>query len=140
MTGFLPDDEPPEVVVDGHGVPRDVTSARRRFYGPPPPPRPARHVLDLPSVLGRRLILVYEQGPVYDVRAASEVWTDESGSWVKVVDEWRWYAYLEADPAARPSSCPRAVAWATTNVWVEADPDRPAAGSDASTPAEWTED
>lgn len=134
MSGFLPDDNQ-EIVVDADGVPRDVTSARRRFYGPPPPPRPPQHVLDVPTVLGRRLILMYDDGPVHDVRAASEVWTDDSGTWIKVVEEWRWYAYLESDPTTRPPSCPRAIAWATTNVWVESGPDTPAEGSGQSAPA-----
>lgn len=95
----------------------DIEMQRRRY--PPPPPLTPRHVLDVPSVIGRRLILMTPDGPKRDYRAASDVIIDDSGSHIRVVEEWRWYAWLAMDESTRPASCPRARAWSATNVWVE---------------------
>jgi hypothetical protein len=116
-SGWIGDE--PDIVVDGRGVARDAAGARRKSYGPPPDKGPPPHVLDVPAVTGRRLILMTENGPIYDCRAASEVFADESGTWIKVVEEWRWYAWREMPEPTRPPSCPRARAWSTTNIWVE---------------------
>lgn len=75
--------------------------------------------MDVPTVDGQRVVLMTPAGPLYDYRAASEVFSDDSGTWIKVVQEWRWYAWREMPDAVRPSSCPRSRAWSTTNVWVE---------------------
>ena len=91
---------------------------RRESFGIPPTRRP-QHVMDVPSVEGRRVILMTPAGPLYDYRAASEVFTDDSGSWIKIVQEWRWYAWREMPEASRPEACPRARAWSTTNVWLD---------------------
>lgn len=91
---------------------------QRRRYGPPPATQP-RHVFDVPSVIGQRLILVTPDGPIRDYRAASDVIIDDAGSWIRVVPEWRWYAWLQQPEETRPPACPRSKAWSTTNVWVE---------------------
>src|SRR5687767_1086881 len=78
-----------DFAADGRGVVHDLSSARRKAFGQPPPVL-AIPVVDVPSVLGRRVVCVNEHGPIYDRRAASEVFTDDSGSWIKVVEEWRW--------------------------------------------------
>lgn len=95
----------------------EIEMKRRRY--PPPPPLTPRHVLDVPSVIGRRLILMTPTGPKRDFRAASDVIVDESGSHVRVVEEWRWYRWLAMPEDTRPEACPRARAWSATNVWVE---------------------
>jgi hypothetical protein len=110
-------------VVDGRGVIHDVTSSRRKVYPQPPPIAPVP-VVDVPSVLGRRVICVNERGPIYDLRASSEVFTDDSGSWIRVVSERRWYAWLDEARESRGSSCPRSIAWAATNVWLEQSQER----------------
>jgi hypothetical protein len=107
-----------DLALDGHGVVHDLSSARRKKF-PQPPAVIAVPVDDVASVYGRRVVHQKEDGPVYDLRAASEVFTDSSGSWIKVVREWRWYAWLATPAAARPEVCPRAIALATLNVWVE---------------------
>lgn len=114
-----PDDPWANAYIDDDGRLRDLTDVRRKSYGPPPPPRAPRHVTDAASVKGRRLILMKADGPVYDVRAASEVWSDDAGQWIAVVEEWRWYAWVQADLESRPASCPRSVAHPVVNVWVE---------------------
>jgi hypothetical protein len=78
---------------DPSGELRDLSNTQRVFWGPPPPAPAPVHVTELESVLGRRLILVQESGPVYDLCAASEVWTDDSGSWIKIVEDWRWHTW-----------------------------------------------
>jgi len=71
------------------------------------------------KVNGRRLILMTAEGPVCDVRATSEVWSDDAGQWIAIAEEWRWYAWLHTTAQARPSGCPRSIAHPTVNVWVE---------------------
>jgi hypothetical protein len=105
---------------DPSGELRDLSNTQRVFWGPPPPAPAPVHVTEPESVIGRRLILVQERGPVYDLCAASEVWTDGSGSWIKIVEDWRWHTWANT-PAYRDRTpqCPRAVAHPTVNVWVE---------------------
>jgi hypothetical protein len=110
--------EAEHLALDGHGVLHDLSSARRKKF-PQPPAVVAVPVEDVASVYGRRVVHQREDGPVYDLRAASEVFTDSSGSWIKVVREWRWYAWLATPKQSRPQICPRAIALATLNVWVE---------------------
>jgi hypothetical protein len=111
-----------ETYLDGERVYVDLSTFRRRSYGSPPAPRPVP-VVDVPSVYGRRLIHMTADGPVYDLRAVSEVFTDSAGSWVRQVREAQWYAWLLTPRDQRPSTCPRAVALPTLNVWVEMYPD-----------------
>jgi hypothetical protein len=105
--------------MDDANPPGDESIEMKRRRYPPPPPTTPRHVLDVPTVIGQRLILMTPNGPLRDYRAASEVIIDDSGSWIRVVAEHRWYAWLETPEDTRPPSCPRAKAWSTTNVWVE---------------------
>ena len=114
-----PDDGWANAYIDDDGRLRDLNDVRRESYGPPPPPRPPRHVTDVANVNGRRLILMTADGPVHDVRAASEVWSDDAGQWVMIAEEWRWYAWTRAPTNTRPGSCPRSVAHPVLNVWVE---------------------
>lgn len=103
---------------DGHGLLHDVSSARRKQY-PQPAPVVAIPVVDVATVYGRRVVHQKEDGPVYDLRAVSEVFTDAAGTWIKVVPEWRWYAWIATPEDKRPETCPRATALPTLNVWVE---------------------
>lgn len=112
----LPEDLPDNVPDD---FAEERPGPRRPKFGNPPPTRRPVHVLDAPTVEGRRVILMTPDGPLYDYRAASEVFSDDAGTWIKVVQEWRWYAWQEMPAATRPATCPRARAWSTTNVWVE---------------------
>jgi hypothetical protein len=109
------------LALDGHAVLHDLPSAHRKKH-PQPPPVVAAPVVDVASVYGRRVVHQKETGPVYDLRAVSEVFTDSSGSWVKVTPEWRWYAWISTPAEARPEACPRATALPTTNVWLEQYP------------------
>jgi hypothetical protein len=111
-------DELDRFAVDGRGILHDLTSARLKRYPQPAPIVPIP-VVDSPNVLGSRVICVNQRGPIYDLRAASDVFTDESGTWVRIVSERRWYAWLEESPESRGAACPRAVAWPAANVWVE---------------------
>lgn len=114
-----PDDGWANAYIDDDGRLRDLSDVRRESYGPPPAPKQPSHVTDVASVNGRRLVIMTADGPVRDVRATSEVWTDDAGQWIAISEEWRWYAWLHTDPVSRPSSCPRSVARPTVNVWVE---------------------
>lgn len=112
-----------ETVIDGETVLVDLSSFERKFYGPPPPVD-AVPVVDVPSVYGRRLVHMRPEGPVYDLRAVSEVFTDSSGSYVMQVREWQWYAWLNQPDSERTPRCPKAVALPALNVWVEQYPPR----------------
>jgi hypothetical protein len=115
-------DEVKDLAVDGHGVVHDMSSARRKQHRQPPPVV-AVPVVDVASVYGCRVVHQKESGPVYDLRAVSEVFTDAAGSWIKVVPEWRWYAWIASPESSRPQTCPRATALPTLNVWVEQYPE-----------------
>lgn len=114
-----PDDAWATAYIDDDGRLRDLSDVRRESYGPPPPPNIPRHVTDVASVNGRRLILMTADGPVHDARAVSEVWSDAAGQWITVAEEWRWYVWAHSSERSRSASCPRSVAHPVLNVWVE---------------------
>jgi hypothetical protein len=108
-----------ELAIDGHGVLRNITDWQVRRAGPPPGPAPLR-LLDAGEVTGRRVIYVDpDAGPIYHQRAASEVFEDTEGQWVKVVEEWRWQAWLAIPADRRPAECPRAKIYSLTNLWLD---------------------
>jgi hypothetical protein len=114
------DDAWANAYIDDDGRLLDLSDVRRESYGPPPPPLPPRHVTDVASVNGRRLILMTAHGPEHDLRATSEVWTDDAGQWIAIAEEWRWYAWTHTAEHLRPSSCARSIAHPVLNIWVEA--------------------
>jgi len=78
---------------------------------------PARHpvpVDQMPAVRGKRVVLSTQEGFVYDMRASSEVYVDESGRHVvDVVSEEDWYRWMLTGEA------PQVARWNTGHVWVE---------------------
>lgn len=108
-----------DLALDGHGTLRDITDWRIKRAGPPPDIRLVR-VEDVGQVMGRRLIYVDpDEGPVYNHRAASEVFTDSEGQWVKIVEEWRYFAWLALPEGKRPPICPRSKVYSLVNLWVD---------------------
>lgn len=103
---------------DADGRLVDLSNPQIVTWDPPTPGKPVP-VVDLPSVLGRRLVLMRNDGPVFDHRAAGEVFTDEQGSWIHVVTEAQWYRWSERPADKRPPQCPRATVWSTRNVYAE---------------------
>lgn len=96
----------------------DLDEMELERYPAPPPVRwvPAD---DLPRVKGMRVATHSRRGARYDLRAASDVIKDDTGSWVNVVEEWRWYSWKEAPQSERPPVVPRAVCWRSCMVWAE---------------------
>lgn len=86
---------------------------RLPYFGAPPARTP-RLVADEPALRGKRVILSRPHGFVYDVRAVSELWTNEDGHLcVDVVTEeeyFRWMFTLED---------PKVVTYPAHLVWVE---------------------
>lgn len=82
---------------------------------------------DVGSVLGRRVVCMRHDGPIRDLRAASEVFTEPpiggmSGPrMIQVVEEWRWYAWQLDRQPGRPDRCPCTAAWYAANVYVETE-------------------
>ena len=105
-----------EIDSDGHLV--DLSDPRFVTWRPPAPGTPVP-VEDLPRVFGRRLILMRDDGPHYDYRAASEVFSDSEGSWIRIISEAAWYRWCELPADSRPASPPHARAWSTRYVFVE---------------------
>lgn len=73
------------------------------YFGVPPAkvPRPAAKE---PALLGKRVILSMPDGFVYDMRAASEVYTDgNGGAIVDIVSEGHYFRWklLREDPEQR---------------------------------------
>jgi hypothetical protein len=102
---------------------RDPADVRYKQY-----PRPSLElvsVLDLPSVIGKRLVVVARSkqsgkpASYSNLRAASEVFTDDAGSWIRIAEEWRWYMWVALPEDRRPPMCPRSKARPTVNVWVD---------------------
>lgn len=83
------------------------------YFGAPPARTP-RLVADEPALRGKRVILSRPHGFIYDVRAVSELWTNEDGHLcVDVVTEeeyFRWMFTLED---------PKVVTYPARLVWVE---------------------
>jgi hypothetical protein len=67
---------------------------RYPYFGVPPPkvPRPAS---EEPTLRGKRVVLSMPDGFVYDMRAASEAYTDGDGSaLVDIVSEEDWFRWM----------------------------------------------
>lgn len=84
---------------------------------PAPPPVRWVPVDDLPYVQGMRVAVTSRRGPQYDLRAATEVFSDDTGRYVNVVEEWRFFAYYQAPAEGRPPVVPRAACLPTRLVW-----------------------
>lgn len=92
----------------------------RKRHDPPPRPGKPVPVEDLPTVKGRRVILMTPAGPVYDHRAATDVYSDESGTWINVCTEEAWYIWRARAQETRPPLGPEgSVVWAVCNVYAE---------------------
>jgi hypothetical protein len=86
-------------------------NARYPFFGVPPArqPRPASTE---PALTGKRVVLSTEEGFVYDMRAAGELYTDGTGNlYVDVVNEPAWFD--------GPRCLQEQVPWPAQLVWVE---------------------
>lgn len=77
-------------------------------------------IVDVPKALGKRLALMTKDGPVFDHRAVSEVFSDGTqGSYVYVAHDVQWWDWVHEHPSTRPPRVPRATTWSTRHVWVE---------------------
>lgn len=86
---------------------------RYPFFGKPPAkePRPAS---EEPALLGKRVILSMPDGFVYDMRAASKIYSDRDGRKViDIVSEEHFYRWMitRQSPVRKP--------FPTSLVWVE---------------------
>lgn len=102
---------------DAHGNLVDLSAPVTAETWGPPPPIGWTPIEDLADIFGRRLCLMTRSGPIYDHRAASEVYESAGGWFVNVVAERQWWAWVSDDQ--RPPRIPRAVAWHTRHVWIE---------------------
>jgi len=108
-----------ELAVDGHGVLRNVTDWRFDI-APKPDPIELVHISDLGSVAGKRLVFARPAGGTKtNLRAASEVFEDNQGQWVRVVNEAAYFAWLAQPADQRPEFCPRSRVWSLENIWVD---------------------
>lgn len=96
----------------------DLNEMELERYPAPPPVRWVP-VDDLASVKGMRVATNSRQGPQYDLRAATDVITDDTGTYVNVVEEWRWFYWNALPEDQRPPRVPRAIAYPTYKVWAE---------------------
>ncbi len=92
-------------------------------FGPPPPMRWVP-VTDVPQVYGQRVCVVKAGEPLYDLRAVTEVYSSGGGTYLNLVEEWRWYYWLELPEDQRPEVVPRAISWPTRHVWVQVPDNR----------------
>lgn len=113
------DDDPlGQLQFDAFGRLVDLDEMAVERYPAPPAVRWVP-VDDLGHVQGRRVAVNSRRGPEYDLRAATDVITDDEGRWVNIVEEWRWYAWCQAPADQRPPVVPRAVCWPSNMVWAE---------------------
>lgn len=103
---------------DAYGHLVDLNEMELERYPAPPPVRWVP-VDDLGTVRGMRVATTSRSGPQYHMRAATDVLEDDTGRWVNVVEEWRWYCWNEAPEASRPPVVPRAVCWPSYMAWAE---------------------
>jgi len=83
------------------------------LFGIPPVRQPVP-VDQVPAVRGKRVVLSTSEGFVYDMRASSEVYIDESGrDVVDVVSEEDWYRWMLTKTA------PTVARWRAALVWVD---------------------
>lgn len=82
---------------------------RYPYFGVPPARQP-RPAASEPTLTGKRVVLSTPEGFVYDMRAASEIYTDGAGgAVVDVVGERAWFT---GSPSERAT-------WPQHLVWVE---------------------
>lgn len=113
-----PDDPLGQFQFDAFGRFVDLDDMRLERYAAPPAVRWVP-VDDLGSIRGRRVATNSRTGPQYDLRAATDVIIDETGRWVNIVAEWRWYLWNEAPEDKRPPQVPRAIVYPSYMVWAE---------------------
>lgn len=86
---------------------------RHPFFGVPPPRQP-RPAAEEPALRGKRVILSTPEGFVYDMRAVSEVYLNESGREViDIVTEEAYYRWMFV------RATPKRVAYGVDLVWAE---------------------
>lgn len=119
MNQQQPDPDPlGQYQFDAHGRFVDLNEMALERYPAPPPVRWVP-VDDLGTVKGLRVAVNSRRGPEYDIRAATDVIVDDTGRWVNVVREWRWYAWLQTPEHQRGTTVPRANCWPSNQVWAE---------------------
>ncbi len=87
-------------------------------FGPPPPVTWVP-VMDVGGAFGRRVAVVNSQGPIYDLRLASDVFEDAGGWYVHVIGEDQWWDWVSIPESERPARPARAVCLRAGYVWVE---------------------
>lgn len=115
-----PDERDPlaQLQFDAFGRFVDLDEMELERYPAPPPPRWVP-VDDLPYVQGMRVAINSAKGPKYNLRAATEVFTDDTGRYVNVVEEWRFFAWHHMPADERPPVVPRSACVPTRLVWAE---------------------
>ncbi|MFC6695942.1 hypothetical protein [Nocardioides daphniae] len=87
---------------------------RRLPYFGAPPSRTPRLVVEEPTLRGKRVVLSRPHGFVYDVRAVSELWTNDDGHLcVEVVTEEEYFRWMFTQEQ------PTIVTYPARLVWVE---------------------
>ena len=84
---------------------------RYPYFGVPPEkvPRPAAKE---PALLGKRVILSMPDGFVYDMRAASEVYTDgDGGAIVDIVSEGHYFRWMYTRQRPERRQFPAHLVW-----------------------------
>lgn len=77
-----------------------------------PPTRPPKPVTEVPAVRGKRVIVSRPEGFMYDVRAVSEVITDDDGTpHVEVCTEQAYYRWMLTDVSPVVRSYPAYLVW-----------------------------
>lgn len=112
------DDPLGQLQFDAFGRLVDLDEMELERYTAPPAVRWVP-VDDLPHVQGLRVATNSRQGPQYDMRAATDVFTDDTGNYVSIVEEWRWYLWHQLPAEERPTMVPRAICLPTRLVWAE---------------------
>jgi hypothetical protein len=88
-----------------------MASSPLPFLGEPPT-RPPKPVTEVPAVRGKRVILSRPEGFMYDVRAVSEVYTDDDGKKrVQVCGEEAYYRWMLTDVTPVVRSYPAYLVW-----------------------------
>jgi hypothetical protein len=77
-----------------------------------PPTRPPKPVTEVPAVRGKRVIVSRPEGFVYDVRAVSEVFTDDQGKHrIQVCTEQAYYRWMLTHVTPVVRSYPASLVW-----------------------------
>ena len=88
-----------------------VTGDPAPFLGEPPARRPVP-ATSVPALRGKRVILSRPDGFVYDVRAVSEVVTDDAGKQrVRVCSEQAYYRWMLNGVEPEVEAYPAALVW-----------------------------